>query len=123
MSDDDGVILYNCSDDDDVEYNRGYESENAGESEEQIIEIVRRKNKKKKKKDEEDPIERFDFEVDDGVANFEDEIQIGRDIIPDSSDEDEDPIVLRDRRIRRVMGDKFVIGSTFSQVLSSKKLF
>jgi len=121
MSDDDGVILYNCSDDDDVEYNRGYESENAGESEEQIIEIVRRKNKKKKKKDEEDPIERFDFEVDDGVANFEDEIQIGRDIIPDSSDEDEDPIVLRDRRIRRVMGDKFVIGSTFFTSIEFKE--
>jgi len=115
MFDDDVDMFYKYSDGD-VEYNGGNESESEERIEEEIVRRKKntKKNKKeKKKKDEEDPLERFDFEVDDGVANFEDEIPIGRDIIPESSDEDEDPILVRDRRIRRAMGDKFVIGSTF----------
>ncbi|CAL9241744.1 unnamed protein product [Arabidopsis halleri] len=41
-------ITHTKMSDDDVEHNRGNESENASESEEQIVEAVRRRKKKKK---------------------------------------------------------------------------
>ncbi|CAE6224026.1 unnamed protein product [Arabidopsis arenosa] len=82
----------------------------------------KKKGKKKKKESEEDVFERFDYEVDESVADFADEIKIGRNAIPDSSDEDEDPIVLRDRRIRREKPDKFAIGKAFLTVVEFKEV-
>lgn len=42
-------------------------------------------------------------------------------MILDSSDEDDDPIMFRDRRIRRAMGDKLVVGSTFFTSIEFKE--
>ncbi|XP_020887134.1 uncharacterized protein LOC110230003 [Arabidopsis lyrata subsp. lyrata] len=58
-------------------------------------------------------MDRFEFEVEDSVGNFVDEFSVGRNEIPDSSDEEEDPIVLRDRRIRRSRVDRLSIGQLF----------
>jgi len=42
-------------------------------------------------------------------------------MISDSSDEDEDPILLRDLRIKRAMGDKLVVRSTFFTSIEFKE--
>lgn len=69
--------------------------------------------KEDSEEDEEDLMERFEFEVEEDVAMFVDEFSIGRREIPQSSDEDEDPMVVRSRRIRRGRGDKLVVGHSF----------
>lgn len=63
--------------------------------------------------DDEDGMDRFEFEVETSIGNFIDELSVGRNEIPDSSDEEEDPIVLRDRRIRRSRVDRLYIGQSF----------
>ncbi|XP_010502002.1 PREDICTED: uncharacterized protein LOC104779348 [Camelina sativa] len=62
---------------------------------------------------DEDRDERYDFEVEEAVANWFDEGKIRRDSIPDTSDEDEDPVITRDHKIRLGTDDRFGIGRTF----------
>ncbi|XP_023641252.1 uncharacterized protein LOC111831414 [Capsella rubella] len=74
----------------------------------------KRESKTTRNKDEEDDIvERFEFEIEDSVANWFDDFRINRNIVPESSDEEEDPIVVRDRKIRIGTNDKLAIGRTF----------
>jgi len=42
-------------------------------------------------------------------------------MISDSSDEDEDPILMRDLRIKRAMDDKLVVRSTFFTSIEFKE--
>ena len=76
-------------------------------------ESQRKRRKKKEDVPEEDIIERFEFEIEEAVANWFDEFRIGRNEIPDSDDEDEDPVITRDRKIRLASDDKLAIGKTF----------
>ncbi|XP_020878589.1 YTH domain-containing protein 1-like, partial [Arabidopsis lyrata subsp. lyrata] len=92
------------------------ESDNVIADEEEHEDNGEKKTRKGKKKEEEseDVLERDEYEVQESVAKFVDEIRIARNTIPESSDEDEDPIVVRDRRIKRGRGsDRFAIGDAF----------
>ncbi|XP_019087287.1 PREDICTED: uncharacterized protein LOC109127218 [Camelina sativa] len=74
----------------------------------------KRESKAAKKKDEEDDIvDRFEFEIEESVANWFDDFRINRNTIPESSNEEEDPIVIRDRKIRMGNNEKLAIGRTF----------
>jgi len=96
----------------DVDNNGSEENEDDNKRKRNKREGKKKKNKSKAE-DVEDVIDRFEFEVEDSVGNFVDEFSVGRNEIPDSSDEDEDPIVLRDRRIRRNIVDRLSIGQLF----------
>ncbi|XP_010484802.1 PREDICTED: uncharacterized protein LOC104763085 [Camelina sativa] len=73
----------------------------------------KKKRKRSKQEGEDDVMERFEYEVEEAVADWFDEFQIRRNTIPDSSDEDEDPVITRDRKIRLGTNDKLAIGRTF----------
>ncbi|KAG7583923.1 Zinc finger PMZ-type [Arabidopsis suecica] len=96
----------------DVDNNGSEENEDDNKKQKNKKEGKKKKNESKAE-DEEDGMDRFEFEVEDSVGNFVDEFSVGRNEIPDSSDEDEDPIVLRDRRIRRSRVDRLSIGQLF----------
>ncbi|KAG7593720.1 Zinc finger SWIM-type [Arabidopsis thaliana x Arabidopsis arenosa] len=73
----------------------------------------RKRGKEKKDVPEEDLAERFEFEIEEAVANWFDEFQIRRNQIPEDENEDEDPVITRDRKIRLASDDKLAIGRTF----------
>lgn len=62
--------------------------------------------------DEEELEDRYEHEIKQSVADFEEEECIGRKSIPDSSDEEEDDFVVRDRK-RKKSEDKLEIGTVF----------
>ncbi|XP_010513273.2 PREDICTED: uncharacterized protein LOC104789242 [Camelina sativa] len=73
----------------------------------------KKKIKRSQEEGEDDVMERFEYEVEEAVEDWFDEFQIRRNTIPDSSDEDEDPVITRDRKIRLGTYDKLAIGRTF----------
>ena len=87
--------------------------EEDSENDEGNGESQRKRRKKKEDVPEEDIMERFEFEIEEAIANWFDEFRIGRNEIPDSDDEDEDPVITRDRKIRLASDDKLAIGKTF----------
>ncbi|XP_033148218.1 uncharacterized protein LOC103837053 [Brassica rapa] len=62
--------------------------------------------------EEEELEDRYEHEIEQSVADFEDEEYIGRRSIPDSSDEEEDDFYVRDRK-RKKSEDKLEIGTAF----------
>ncbi|XP_010484982.1 PREDICTED: uncharacterized protein LOC104763290 [Camelina sativa] len=70
---------------------------------------------------EEDILERFEYEVEEVVEHWIDEYQIHQNQIPNSSDEDEDPIITRERKIRLGTHDKLAIGRTFFTAFEIKE--
>ncbi|WZY95224.1 hypothetical protein YC2023_067553 [Brassica napus] len=62
--------------------------------------------------DEEELEDRYEHEIEQSVAEFEDEEFIGRNTIPESSDEDEDYFDVRDRK-RKKSEDKLEVGTAF----------
>ncbi|CAE5959683.1 unnamed protein product [Arabidopsis arenosa] len=75
----------------------GDDSDSEGEEGQREKKPRRKENKVLR---EEDIMERFEFEMEDAVANWFDAFQIRRGVIPESDNEDEDPVVTRDRKIR-----------------------
>ncbi|XP_048623938.1 uncharacterized protein LOC106423892 [Brassica napus] len=63
--------------------------------------------------DEEEVVDRYEHEIEQSVADFVDEEFIGRMTIPESSDEEEDEFVARDRRMKNKSFDRLSIGTTF----------
>lgn len=86
-------------------------------------EVGQRKKNSKRSKDEteEDIMERFDYEVEEAVTDWLDEFQIQQNTIPDSSDDEEDPVITRDRKIRLGTNDKLAIGRTFFTAFEIKE--
>ncbi|XP_010445478.1 PREDICTED: uncharacterized protein LOC104728148 [Camelina sativa] len=70
---------------------------------------------------EEDILERFEYEIEEAVEDWIDEYQIHQNQIPDSSDEDEDPVITRERKIRLGTHDKLAIGRTFFTAFEIKE--
>ncbi|XP_056846567.1 uncharacterized protein LOC108834338 [Raphanus sativus] len=62
--------------------------------------------------DEEELEDRYEYEIEQSVAEFEDEEVIRRNTIPDSSDEDEDYFDVRNRKRQR-SEDKLEVGTAF----------
>lgn len=63
--------------------------------------------------DEDEVVDRYEHEIEQSVADFVDEEFIGRMTIPESSDEEEDEFVARDRRMKNKSFDRLSIGTTF----------
>ncbi|KAG7563817.1 Zinc finger SWIM-type [Arabidopsis suecica] len=91
------------------------------EVEEDNEETQRKREKKTNVEEEDDIVERFEFEIEESVATWFDEFRINRNSIPESSDEEEDPIIIRDRRIRMGIDDKLGIGRTFFTAFEIKE--
>ncbi|KAF2611136.1 hypothetical protein F2Q70_00008982 [Brassica cretica] len=85
---------------------RGYETE---------YEEDMKSGKRDKMDEVEDTLGRFEYEIEESVADFEDEMPTERNEIPESSDDSsEDEIDVREKRMkRRKNHDKLALGSNY----------
>ncbi|ANM69021.1 mutator transposase MUDRA protein [Arabidopsis thaliana] len=114
---DDGDIAsdgdVNLEDDGDRDESQKKRTREEKRKEEEAEEGQKKKRKQKKDEPEEDLAERFEFEIEEAVAMWYDELKIRRNEIPESNNEEEDHVITRDKKIRLASDDRLAIGRTF----------
>ncbi|CAE6127025.1 unnamed protein product [Arabidopsis arenosa] len=124
-SEDDGDDIANGSDvepENEARRSKAKRKREESEVEEDNEETQGKTEKKSKVEEEDDIVERFEFEIEESVASWSDEFRINQNSIPESSDEEEDPIIIRDRRIRMGIDDNLAIGRTFFTAFEIKEV-
>ena len=118
-----GVTLNGCNDRDEVIEDETAETQIEAVYESEFENENTKSGKGGKMDEVEDTLGRHLFEIEESVAEFEDEIPTERTAIPDSSDDDsEDEIDLRDKRMRNRKHDKLAVGSSYYTVYEFKEV-
>ncbi|KAF8048351.1 hypothetical protein N665_2555s0002 [Sinapis alba] len=95
---------------------KGYEAEYE-------YEAGKKSGKQNKMDEDEDILGRTEFEIEESVADFQDEIPTERNEIPESSDDSsEDEIDVREKRMKRKSHDKLALGSSYYTLYEFKEI-